>query len=119
MKELIIIKVAIKINTYKNKTKTPLTSAGLVRAAFSMCPLLRPLVMGDVIGGDVSGVEIGMGREVANDVVPAIMIGSSPTFLSGELLPCFICPFFLFFFLYFTYGEKGCLHVSKGRGKVL
>lgn len=75
--------------------------------------------MGDVIGGDVRGLEMGMGREVANDVVPAIMIGSSPTFLSGELLPCFICPFFLFFFLYFTYGEKSRLHVFKIRGKIL
>lgn len=57
-----------------------------------------------MVGGEVRG--LGMGREreaLVRDVVPAIMRGSRVIFLSGEVFPpCLICPFFLFFFLYFT-----------------
>lgn len=57
-----------------------------------------------MVGGEVKGLGMGRVREaLVREVVPAIMRGSRFNFLSGEVVPpCLICPFFLFFFLYFT-----------------
>lgn len=110
--------------THVQEQQKGLTSDGLVSAAFRMWPVLS----GDGMGGDVmaGGVVrgLGMGREreaLLREVVPAIMSGSRFIFLSGEVLPpCLIWPFFLFFFLYFTFKwtERPCV-ISRGTLKLV
>lgn len=93
------------------KTQQNLTSDGLVRAALRMWPVFRGEGMGGevIAGGEVRGLGMGRVREaLVREVVPAIISGSRVIFLSGEVVPpCLICPFFLFFFLYFTLKREG------------